>query len=309
MLQRILSGWHGLAKDLHRLEEHLAEHTDYVVQVDHTGLPQSVHRIAKYLAEEHPQPAVAIGHLHDWLKDIGGAQLRCDWVALLAGAQEARGLTVSQRADFVVIAEVLCFPPQPAQRTTESDRCILASQALTSGSTNLLLVQLDQAEPELAQLARREVERSRSPLTYGRSPRRWTVLAVAVALLATAGVVTAVMLPPDGPPPLPGREVAWFPSTLEPGDGSYATVNVPPEAHRLVAHIQLTDEQPDLGSCPNIHITLAAEPGGATDWQTPDQPLSVAVPPGHTGLRITLRLNASDNCKRRIDTQRVEFER
>ncbi|MGW4380885.1 hypothetical protein [Kitasatospora sp. NPDC004531] len=309
MLQRILASWHELAEPLTDLEQHLAEYTGYAVQVRPNSLARSARRIAKYLAEDHAQPAAAISHLYDWLTWNMGHQLRGAWVGFLAQVQGAPGLRASQRADLVVIAEVLQFSTQSPQRLSRGDLFDLAAQALTSGSPDRLLLELGHVEPQLAQLARKEVERSRSPLSYGRSPRRWTVLAAAVALLATAGGVTAVLLPPDGPPPLPGREVTWVPETVDPGSVSSATVNVPPGATRLVARIQLTDKHPGQGSCPEIEVALSADAGGSTDWQTPDKPLSIAVPPGHTGLRIDLRLKTDGGCAQHIDTQRVDFER
>ncbi|MFJ8438646.1 hypothetical protein [Kitasatospora griseola] len=309
MLQRILSGWYELALPLPHLEQHLAERTDYVVQVHHTGLPQSAQRIAKYLAEDHAQPAAAIGHLHDWLTDAMGTQLRGDWVAFLGRVQDARGLTVDQRADFVVIAEMLCFPPQPSEHATGLELLVLAEAALASGSPALLLLEIDRLDEQLAQQARTAVERSRAYVPHvPRPPRYWPVAAVVAVLLTVAGVVTAALLP-GGPPPLPDREVSWSPPVVEPQSESVATVNVPPEAHRLVAHIQLTDPNPTLGSCTDLKVSLSTGLGEATDWQAPDATLSVAVPPGYTGLALSLHLKGTQGCNQTINTQRVEFER
>ncbi|PJN27103.1 hypothetical protein CG736_10960 [Kitasatospora sp. CB02891] len=309
MLQRILSGWYELALPLPHLEQHLAEQTDYVVQVHHTGLPQSAQRIAKYLAEDHAQPAAAIGHLHDWLTDAMGTQLRGDWVAFLGRVQDARGLTVDQRADFVVIAEVLCFPPQPSEHATGLELLVLAEAALSSGSPALLLLEIDRLDVQLAQQARTAVERSRAYVPHVPAPPRyWPVAAVVAVLLTVAGVVTAALLP-GGPPPLPDREVRWDPAEVEPNGLSVAQVNVPAEAHRLVAHIQLTDQRPALGSCTDMQVYLETDLGEFTKWQPSDATLSVAVPPGHTRLTISLHLKAPDGCKQRIETQRVEFER
>ncbi|KDN86375.1 hypothetical protein [Kitasatospora cheerisanensis] len=308
LLQRILSGWHELAPLLSHLEQHLAENTGYVVQVQPANLSLSADRIAKYLAEDHPQPGAAISHLHDWLTHVMGPQQRGDWVGFLARVQGGRGLTMHQRADFVVIADILCFPPVPPTRASAKHLRDLASSALTSGSIDRLTEELSLLEPQLAQQARKAMERSRTRVAYRISTRHRTALAVGATLLATAGVVTAVALP-HGPPPLPDQAVKWSPADVQPGDGSSAEVNVPAEANRLVAHIQLTDKDPDLGSCPGMKIALSAEPGGSTGWQAPDKPLSVTVPPGHSGLRITLRLQAPTGCEQHIDTQRVEFER
>ncbi|MFF0293644.1 hypothetical protein ACFYST_09730 [Kitasatospora sp. NPDC004614] len=310
MLQRILSGWFELAVPLPQLEQHLAEQTDYVVQVNFAGLPQAAQRIAKYLAEDHPQPAAAISHLYDWLTDAFGSQLRGDWVGFLGRVQDARGLTMDQRADFVVIAQVLCFPAPLPERASGLELLGLAERSLAGGSPALLLLEIDRVEEQLAQQARVAVDRSRSYVQRVPSPPPpvWRAVAVAVALLALAGGLAALVLD-KGPAPLPDQAVTWQPGSVDPGNASFAMVNVPPEAKRLVAHIELTDEHPDQGSCRGIQIALSAEPGGSTGWQPPDKPLSVAVPPGHNGLRITLRMNASPGCVRKIDTQRVEFER
>ncbi|MFD8598713.1 hypothetical protein ACFV1L_27285 [Kitasatospora sp. NPDC059646] len=307
MLQRILSGWYELAEPLTDLEQYLAEHTGYVVQVRPNNLARSARRIAKYLAEDHAQPAAAISHLHDWLTWTMGHQLRGAWVGFLAQAQGAPGLRASQRADLVVIAEVLQFSTQSPQRLSRGDLFDLAAQALTSGSPDRLLLELGRVEPQLAQLARKEVERSRSPLSYGRSPRRWTVLTAGAVLLAAAGVVTAAL--PDDPPPLPGRAVVWSKTEFGPTDPSWAEVDVPADATRLVLHPALTDPDPGQGACPGLLIALQAEPGGHTAWQPLDRPLSVAVPAGQSKLRITLSLNGESACRRHIDTQRVDFER
>ncbi|MFD7641234.1 hypothetical protein ACFV4P_11330 [Kitasatospora sp. NPDC059795] len=310
MLQRILSGWHELALPLPDLEQHLAEQTDYIVHVHHAGLPQSANRIAKYLAEDHAQPAAAIGHLYDWLTDTMGAQLRGDWVAFLGRAQDARGLTTDQRADFVAIAEVLCFPPQPPEHATGLELLRLAEQALAGGTPSLLLLELDRVEGVLGQQAREAVERSRAyvvrvpPLPH----RLRTPLAVAGALLATAGVVAAVVLV-KAPPPLPSRPVTWSPIVVHEGSMSSAKVDVPAEAHRLVAHIHLTDPYPGTGGCPGMRVALATDMGQSTDWQSPDVPLSVAVTPGHNQLTLTLALQGTKGCDLRIDTQSVDFER
>ncbi|MFD8479596.1 hypothetical protein [Kitasatospora sp. NPDC059673] len=311
MLQRILSGWHELALSLPQLEQHLAEQTDYVVQVHHDGLPHSARRIAKYLAEDHAQPAAAISHLYDWLTDAFGSQLRGDWVRFLGRVQDARGLTMDQRADFVVIAQVLCFPTPPSERATGLELLGLAERALAGGSPTVLLLEIDRVEAQLAQQARTAVDRSRRYVQRvpPPPPRPWLVVAVAVALLALAGGLAALLVD-GGPAPLPDREVSWDPAVVQPGSASSAKVNVPAGAHRLVANIQLTDPHPNTGSCGDLHVALSTDREGTpTGWQDPGVPLSVTVPPGHTDLTIYLHLEAPGGCERHIDTQRVEFER
>ena len=312
VLQRILSGWFELGSMLSSLEEHLAENTGYIVEVRPSNLALSATRIAKYLAEDHPQPAAAIAHLHDWLAAVMGSQQRADWVGFLARVQGARGLTTEQRADFVVIAETLCFPSQPPEHATSGQLAALAEQALAGGTPAVLLVEIDRVEAPLGREVREAVERSRARLPFvQRRLRIRPLVAVAVALLATAGVVTAVLLA-QGPPPLPGQEVKWNPEQVEPNNASSAQVTVPEGARRLVVHVQLTDPHPDKGSCRDIQVALATDPGQSTgwhDWQAPDVRLSVDLPAGHSTLTVRLQLGASPECGQHIDTQRVEFER
>ncbi|MFG2698129.1 hypothetical protein [Kitasatospora sp. NPDC048407] len=310
MLQRILSGWFELAVPLPQLEQHLAEQTDYVVQVNFAGLPQAAQRIAKYLAEDHPQPAAAISHLYDWLTDAFGSQLRGDWVGFLGRVQDARGLTMDQRADFVVIAQVLCFPAPLPERASGLELLGLAERSLAGGSPALLLLEIDRVEEQLAQQARVAVDRSRSYVQRvpPPPPRFWRVVAVAVALLALAGGLAALVLD-KGPAPLPDQAVTWQPESVKPGSASAAKVTVPAGAHRLVANIRLKDLNPGLGACPDMHVALSTDPAGATGWQNPGVPLSVAVPSGQTDLTIYLYLEGPTGCDRHIETQRVEFER
>ncbi|MFC8717214.1 hypothetical protein, partial [Kitasatospora sp. NPDC057198] len=163
MLQRILAGWFQLASVLPELEQHLAETTGYSVQVQPRPLTVSAARIAEFLAEEHGQPSAAIGHLHDWLVGFAGANLRGDWVAFLAQVQSAPGLTVHERADLVVIAGVLCFPPVTPVRTDGRRLVEIAHHAMVIGSPAQLLRDLRvRQEHQLAQLAEEQVEKSRT---------------------------------------------------------------------------------------------------------------------------------------------------
>ncbi len=308
LLQRILSGWHELAPLLSHLEQHLAENTGYVVQVQPANLSLSADRIAKYLAEDHPQPGAAISHLHDWLTHVMGPQQRGDWVGFLARVQGGRGLTMHQRADFVVIADILCFPPVPPTRASAKHLRDLASSALTSGSIDRLTEELSLLEPQLAQQARKAMERSRTRVAYRISTRHRTALAVGATLLATAGVVTAVALP-HGPPPLPDQAVKWSQPEVPAGGAVTATVNVPDGANRLVAKIQLTDPEPDSGTCRNMRVALSTGVENGSGWHDPGGKLSLNVPSGRTGLVIRLDLDAPPNCNQIIDTQRVQFER
>ncbi|MFJ5924109.1 hypothetical protein ACIQF6_16080 [Kitasatospora sp. NPDC092948] len=307
LLKEILSSWYELAELLPRLEQHLAENTGYVVQIHPTTsiLSLSADRIAKYLAEEHPQPAAAIGHLHDWLKSTMGSQRRTDWVGFLARVQRP-GLKTDQRADLVAVAAVLCFPPQPLERATNQRLVALADWALTATSVTVLLDEIEKVEPELAQQARAAVKRSRDRVMHipPPPPRLRRLLAVGTVLLVTAGVVTAVALSGG----LPDRTVSWSPSTVPVKGQTDAKVDVPKGAHRLVMHVQLVDPHPELGSCRGLQVLLSTDQGQQTGWQAPDATLSVPVPSDHPELTISLHLDGPADCDQIIKTQSVGFE-
>ncbi|WP_282205480.1 hypothetical protein [Kitasatospora fiedleri] len=319
MLQRILSGWHELAPVLPDLERHLAETVGYPVQVQHHELSVSAARIARFLAEEHGQPAAAIGHLHDWLVGVTGAQLRGDWVAFLARVQGAPGLTVHERADLVVIAGVLCFPPVTPVRADGRRLVELATHALVIGSPTLLLEDLAaQQEQLLAQFARQAVEKSRTgppplpepepPKPKPDPPRLPRVLAAAVALLAAAALGT-VLLWPDGPPPLEGRDTIWIKPRIAPGEQVDTVIDVPEGADLLRTRLLLSDPNPDTGTCHGLTAELSTDQGGRSGRHDLGAAVSLPVPSGRTNLRLTLELKGDRGCDRQIDIQRVEFTR
>ncbi|QKW19230.1 hypothetical protein HUT16_09265 [Kitasatospora sp. NA04385] len=320
MLQRILAGWHELAPVLPDLERHLAETTNYPVQVQHHELSVSAARIAKFLAEEHGQPSAAIGHLHDWLVGVAGAQLRGDWVAFLARVQGAPGLTVHERADLVVIAGVLCFPPVTPVRADGRRLVEMATHALVIGSPSLLLEDLSaRQEQQLAWHARQEVEKSRSgppPLRETDPPvlppprerRRVVAAAVGLALLVTAGLVTAVSWP-GGPAPLPDQKAIWTAHTVDPGGTAFATVDVPAGAKRLEAELTLRDANPDTGACNDLTAELSTDQGGSSGPRPLGAKASVPVPSGRSAVRLTLRLAGMANCTQTIDIPSIRFTR
>ncbi|MFE1318496.1 hypothetical protein [Kitasatospora phosalacinea] len=317
MLQRILAGWFELAPVLPELEQHLAETTGYPVQVQPRPLSVSATRIAKFLAEDHRQPAAAIGHLHDWLVSVHGNQLRGDWVSFLALVQNAPGLAVDQRAELVAIADVLCFPPVPALRTDGRRLVEMATHARVIGSPALLLEELTLKEPQLAQHAREAAERVRTgppPLDRqeerepGPPGRPLVRAAVGLALLAAAGLA-AVLLWPGGPAPLPARSAVWSDPTVDPGRTSTAEVDVPPGAARLKARLLLSDVNPDSGSCAELTARLGIDQHDSSDWRPPGAEVSLPVPAGLTRLHLTLELSETPGCTQKVDIQRVEFTR
>ncbi|GAA2108620.1 hypothetical protein GCM10009759_48640 [Kitasatospora saccharophila] len=328
MLQRILAEWFTLAPVLPDLEQHLAESTGYPVQVQPRQLATSAARIAGFLAEEHGQPSAAIGHLHDWLVGFAGASLRGDWVAFLAQVQSAPGLTVNERADLVVIAGVLCFPPVTPERTDGRRLVETARHAMVIGSPAHLLRDLrGRQEHQLARIAEEAVEKSRSrpprpptvqqPLPPEQPPpppppqpggRRRVLLAVGAALLATAGLVTAVAWP-DDPPPLLDQETGWTLRTVQPGGTTTARINVPEGAKRLETKLLLSDPNPGSGACADVTAELSTDQGGSSGRQHPGALLSVPVPSGRTDLRLTLLLHAGGGCAQNVEIQRVRFTR
>ncbi|MFF4338606.1 hypothetical protein ACFY00_01560 [Kitasatospora sp. NPDC001540] len=323
LLQRILAGWFELASVLPELEQHLAETTGYPVQVQPRPLSVSAARIAKFLAEDHRQPAAAIGHLHDWLVGVQGNQLRGDWVAFLALVQNAPGLGVDQRAELVAIADVLCFPPVPPLRTDGRRLVEMATHARVIGSPTLLLEELALKEPHLAQHAREAAERVRTgppPLPptdpreregqRERTPgeRRRVRAATGLALLAAAGLAAALLWP-DGPPPLPARSTVWHDPVVSPDTVSTAEVDVPPGAARLKARLLLSDTNPDSGSCTGLTAQLSIDQHGSSGWRAPGTEVTLPVPAGLTHLVLSLQLNDAQGCVQKVDIQRVEFTR
>ncbi len=323
LLERILSGWHELAPVLPDLEQHLAETVRYPVQVQHHELAVSAARIARFLAEEHGQPAAAIGHLHDWLVSVTGAQLRNDWVAFLVRVQGAPGLTVRERADLVAIAGVLCFPPVAPVRADGRRLVELATHALVIGSPALLLEDLAaQQEQELAQHARAAVEKSRNGPPRGTfqlphvitgqgsgAAPRWPLLAgAAVAVLAAAGIGTVLLLH-HGPTVLQEQSVTWTGSVVEP-DGKVSTsVDIPPGATRMDARLLLADPAPGTGSCHDLTARLTTDQDGESDWQAPGQRVSVPVPAGRTTMTVNLWLHGPAGCGRQVQIETVRFTR
>ena len=321
LLQRILAGWFELASVLPELEQHLAETTGYPVQVQPRPLSVSAARIAKFLAEDHRQPAAAIGHLHDWLVGVHGNQLRGDWVSFLALVQSAPGLAVDQRAELVAIADVLCFPPEPPLRTDGRRLVEMATHARVIGSPALLLEELALKEPRLAQHAREAAERVRTgpppliPTDEREGPRerppggrRRVRAAAGLALLAAAGLA-AVLLWPDGPPPLPARSTVWNGPRISPDTVSTAEVDVPAGAARLKARLLLSDVNPDSGSCPGLTVQLSIDQHGGSGWQAPGTEVTLPVPAGLTHLNLILQLSDTQGCVQKVDIQRVEFTR
>ncbi|GLW72944.1 hypothetical protein Kpho02_52430 [Kitasatospora phosalacinea] len=321
LLQRILAGWFELASVLPELEQHLAETTGYPVQVQPRPLSVSAARIAKFLAEDHRQPAAAIGHLHDWLVGVQGNQLRGDWVAFLALVQNAPGLAVDQRAELVAIADVLCFPPVPPLRTDGRRLVEMATHARVIGSPSLLLEELALKEPHLAQHAREAVERVRTgppplpPTDPREGPRERPPgergrarTAAALALLAAAGLAAALLWP-DGPPPLPARSTVWHEPEVRPGNVSTAEVDVPAGATRLKTRLLLSDVNPDSGSCTGLTARLGIDQHGSSGWQAPGTEVTLPVPAGLTHLSLNLQLSETQGCVQKVDIQRVEFTR
>ncbi|GLW57259.1 lipase chaperone [Kitasatospora phosalacinea] len=315
MLQRILAGWFELAPVLPELEQHLAETTGYPVQVQPRPLSVSATRIAKFLAEDHRQPAAAIGHLHDWLVNVHGNQLRGDWVSFLALVQNAPGLAVDQRAELVAIADVLCFPPVAPLRTDGRRLVEMATHARVIGSPGLLLEELALKEPQLAQHAREAAERVRTgppPLDRQEElPRHGRPLVRAAAGLAVLAVVAlaAVLAWSGGPSPLPARSAVWSDPTVGPGGTSTAEVDVPAGAARLKARLLLSDVNPDSGSCTELTARLGIDQHDSSDWRPPGAEVSLPVPAGLTRLHLTLELSETPGCTQKVDIQRVEFTR
>ncbi|MFC8722527.1 hypothetical protein, partial [Kitasatospora sp. NPDC057198] len=138
--------------------------------------------------------------------------------------------------------------------------------------------------------------------------RRRVLAAVGAALLVTAGVVTAVSWP-DDPPPLPDQDTVWATRTVRPDGTDIATVDVPEGAKRLETELLLSDPNPGSGACTELTAELTTDQGGASGRKPPGAKLSVPVPSGRTGLRLTLHLHAGDGCAQNVDIQRVRFTR